>query len=147
MTTVEIVMAVVMFAIAGLWLFLGIRSFMERGFLLNNAYIYATKEERKTMDKKPYYRQSAVAFCLLSVIFVSVYLFFSKTIQSCCLSYRLPLPLSYTQSCLLFCFISAQSNMHRFKHTLPESRRNRRLSGSVVMPETALRAPAVKKLL
>ena len=65
MTTVEIVMAVVMFAIAGLWLFLGIRSFMERGFLLNNAYIYATKEERKTMDKKPYYRQSAVAFCLL----------------------------------------------------------------------------------
>ena len=31
MTTVEIVMAVVMFAIAGLWLFLGIRSFMERG--------------------------------------------------------------------------------------------------------------------
>ncbi len=53
MTTVEIVMAVVMFAIAGLWLFLGIRSFMERGFLLNNAYIYATKEERKTMDKKP----------------------------------------------------------------------------------------------
>ena len=49
MTTVEIVMAVVMFAIAGLWLFLGIRSFMERGFLLNNAYIYATKEERKTM--------------------------------------------------------------------------------------------------
>ena len=101
MTTVEIVMAVVMFAIAGLWLFLGIRSFMERGFLLNNAYIYA----------------------------------------------RLPLPLSYTQSCLLFCIISAQSNTHRFKHTLPESRRNRRLSGSVVMPETGLRAPDVKKLL
>ncbi len=72
MTTVEIVMAVVMFAIAGLWLFLGIRSFMERGFLLNNAYIYATKEERKTMDKKPYYRQSAVAFCLLSAMFVII---------------------------------------------------------------------------
>ena len=72
MTTVEIVMAVVMFAIAGLWLLLGIRSFMERGFLLNNAYIYATKEERKTMDKKPYYRQSAVAFCLLSVMFVII---------------------------------------------------------------------------
>ena len=72
MTTVEIVMAVVMFAIAGLWLLLGIRSFMERGFLLNNAYIYATKEERKTMDKKPYYRQSAVAFCLLSAMFVII---------------------------------------------------------------------------
>lgn len=72
MTTVEIVMAVVMFAIAGLWLFWGIRSFMERGFLLNNAYIYATKEERKTMDKKPYYRQSAIVFCLLSVLFVII---------------------------------------------------------------------------
>ena len=72
MTTVEIVMAVVMFAIAGLWLLLGIRSFMERGFLLNNAYIYATKEERKTMDKKPYYRQSAIVFCLLSVLFVII---------------------------------------------------------------------------
>lgn len=43
MTTVEIVMAVVMFAIAGLWLFLGIRSFMERGFLLNNAYYLRNK--------------------------------------------------------------------------------------------------------
>ncbi|MBQ1687586.1 MAG: DUF3784 domain-containing protein, partial [Ruminococcus sp.] len=52
--------------------FLGIRSFMERGFLLNNAYIYATKEERKTMDKKPYYRQSAIVFCLLSVLFVII---------------------------------------------------------------------------
>ena len=72
MTTVEIVMAVVMFAIAGLWLFLGIRSFMERGFLLNNAYIYATKEEREAMDKKPYYRQSAIVFCLLSIVFVII---------------------------------------------------------------------------
>lgn len=65
MTAVEVVFAIVFFAIAGLLLFLGIRSFMERGFLLNNAYIYATKEERKTMNKKKYYRQSAVVFCLL----------------------------------------------------------------------------------
>ena len=61
MTTVEIVIAIVIFAIAGLLLFFAIRSFTERGFLLNNAYIYATKEERETMDKKPYYRQSAVS--------------------------------------------------------------------------------------
>ena len=72
MTAVEIVFAIVFFAIAGLLLFLGIRSFMERGFLLNNAYIYATKEERKTMDKKPYYRQSAIVFCLLSIVFVII---------------------------------------------------------------------------
>ena len=72
MTAVEIVFAIVLFAIAGLLLILGIRSFMERGFLLNNAYIYATKEERKTMDKKPYYRQSAVVFCILSIAFVII---------------------------------------------------------------------------
>ena len=40
--------------------------------MLNNAYIYATKEERKTMNKKKYYRQSAVVFCLLSVAFVMI---------------------------------------------------------------------------
>ena len=72
MTAVEIVFAIVFFIIAGLLLLLGIRSFMERGFLLNNAYIYATKEERKTMDKKPYYRQSAVVFCILSIAFVII---------------------------------------------------------------------------
>ena len=26
--------------------------FKEKGFLLNNAYIYASKQERETMDKK-----------------------------------------------------------------------------------------------
>ena len=34
-----------------------------------NAYLWATKEEREKMDKKPYYRQSAVVFCLLSAVF------------------------------------------------------------------------------
>lgn len=72
MTAVKIVFAIVFFAVAGLLLLFGIRSFMERGFLLNNAYIYATKEERKTMNKKPYYRQSAIVFCLLSVAFVMI---------------------------------------------------------------------------
>lgn len=72
MTVVEIILAVVFFVIAGLLLLFGIRSFMQRGFLLNNAYIYATKEERKTMDKKPYYRQSAIVFCILSMAFVII---------------------------------------------------------------------------
>ncbi len=72
MTTVEIVIAIVIFAIAGLLLFFAIRSFTERGFLLNNAYIYATKEERETMDKKPYYRQSAVVFGIMSIAFVII---------------------------------------------------------------------------
>ena len=43
--------------------------FHEKGFLFNNAYIYATPKEREAMDKKPYYRQSAIVFLLISCIF------------------------------------------------------------------------------
>ncbi len=43
--------------------------FNEKGVLLNNAYIYASKKERSEMDKKPYYRQSATVFAFLGVIF------------------------------------------------------------------------------
>ena len=44
-------------------------SFCQRGFLFNNAYLYASKEERTSMDKAPYYRQSGIVFALLGVIF------------------------------------------------------------------------------
>lgn len=30
--------------------------FRNKGFLFNNSYIYASKQERETMDKKPHYR-------------------------------------------------------------------------------------------
>ena len=46
------------------------RSFKEKGFLFNNAYLYASKEERATMDKKPHYRQSAVVFLMIGIIFL-----------------------------------------------------------------------------
>ena len=36
--------------------------------LLNNAYLYASAKERKDMDKKPYYRQSAIAFSIISLM-------------------------------------------------------------------------------
>ncbi len=65
----ELVTAVVLFVLAGGLLVLGILHFLERGPLLNNAALYASKEERKTMDRKPWYRQSAIVFCLLSAIF------------------------------------------------------------------------------
>ena len=48
---------------------LSIRSFCEKGFLLNNSYLYASKQEREAMDKKPYYRQSAIVFLLIGCIF------------------------------------------------------------------------------
>ena len=69
MTIAELVIAIIVFVLAGGLLVLGIRHFMERGFLLNNAYLYASRETRETMDKKPYYRQSAVVLCLVSGIF------------------------------------------------------------------------------
>ena len=39
---------------------------------LTNAYIYASKEERGKMDKKPYYRQSAIVFCILCAVFLVI---------------------------------------------------------------------------
>ena len=72
MNAVELIVSVFMFACAGILLLFGVRSFFERGFLLNNAYLYASAEERKTMNKKPYYRQSAVVFCALSAAFLVI---------------------------------------------------------------------------
>ena len=43
---------------------------MEKGFLFNNAYIYASKQEREKMNKKPHYRQSAIVFLLLGIVFL-----------------------------------------------------------------------------
>ena len=44
--------------------------FNEQGFLFNNAYIYASKKERETMDKKPHYRQSGIVFIMIGIIFL-----------------------------------------------------------------------------
>ena len=43
--------------------------FNEKGFLFNNAYIYASKQEREVMDKKPHYRQSGIVFIMIGIIF------------------------------------------------------------------------------
>ena len=66
----RLISIIIVFIIAGILALLSFRSFKEKGFLFNNAYIYATKEERKTMNKKQWYRQSAIAFCLLSTAFI-----------------------------------------------------------------------------
>ena len=44
--------------------------FREKGFLFNNAYLYASKKERETMDKKPHYRQSAIVFACVGCVFL-----------------------------------------------------------------------------
>ena len=72
MTSAELIMTIVVFILAGVWLLVGILSFFEKGFLLNNAYIYASKAERKAMDKKPYYKQTAIVFCIMSLMFIII---------------------------------------------------------------------------
>ena len=74
--------AIILFIMAGTLALLSFRSFKEKGFLFNNAYLYATEEERKTMDKKPWYRQSAITFCLLSIacILAGLYTIFDNKI-------------------------------------------------------------------
>ena len=44
--------------------------FREKGFLFNNAYIYASKKERENMNKTPYYRQSGVVFIFVGILFL-----------------------------------------------------------------------------
>ena len=72
MTTAEWITASVVFIIAAILAVVSIRSFLNKGFLFNNAYIYASKEERGKIDKKPYYRQSAIVFCILSAVFLII---------------------------------------------------------------------------
>ena len=66
----EIILSCILFLIAIGAFVMSYRSFREKGFLFNNAYIYASKQERETMDKKPHYRQSAIVFLMIGVIFL-----------------------------------------------------------------------------
>lgn len=65
----QVITASVLFLIAALALLVSVRSFKCKGFLLNNAYLYASEQERNAMDKKPYYRQSAVVFLSICLVF------------------------------------------------------------------------------
>ena len=66
----EIITASILFAISVFAFIISLLSFKEKGFLFNNAYIYATKQAREKMNKKPYYRQSAIVFLLLGSNFL-----------------------------------------------------------------------------
>ena len=66
----EIITSCILFIIAIGAFIKSYRSFKEKGFLFNNAYIYASKQERETMNKTPHYRQSAIVFLLIGVIFL-----------------------------------------------------------------------------
>ena len=72
MVTAKIVSSLVLFALAIGLFFISYSQFKEKGYLFNNAYFWASKEERRRMDenkesKKPHYRQSGFAFLLLGI--------------------------------------------------------------------------------
>lgn len=66
----ELIGAIICSILAAACIIVCVLQFKEKGFLFNNAYIWASKQEREKMDKKPHYRQSAIVFALLSSIFV-----------------------------------------------------------------------------
>ncbi len=70
MRTVEVITIVILFLISFGAFIIGYFQFKEKGILFNNAYLYASKEERATMNKKPHYRQSAIVFASIGFIFL-----------------------------------------------------------------------------
>lgn len=66
----NIIGAVVLGVIAVVCFIFSYMQFNEKGYLLNNAYIYASKQERETMDKKTHYKQSGIVFLLIGIIFL-----------------------------------------------------------------------------
>ena len=67
---VEYIVAGILFLVALVAFVFSIRSFFEKGILLHNEYLYASETKRLLMNKKPYYRQCAVVFFLIGMIFL-----------------------------------------------------------------------------
>lgn len=68
----KIITVVVIFLFAAGTLAISVLQFLEKGFLFNNAYLYASKEERSKINKKPHYRQSATVFLILCLVFITM---------------------------------------------------------------------------
>ena len=65
----NIITACILGAAAIICFIIGVLQLLEKGVLINNAYIHASKTERERMDKRPHYRQSGVVFMLIGGIF------------------------------------------------------------------------------
>lgn len=66
----ELIWAIICPGLAIVCLVISVLQFKEKGFLFNNAYIWAAKQERETMNKEPHYLQSGIAFALCALIFI-----------------------------------------------------------------------------
>ncbi len=65
-----VVVGIIMFVIAAVSILLGIMQLLEKGPLLNNAWLYADEEQRRTMNKRPYYIQSGIVFVMIGIQFM-----------------------------------------------------------------------------
>ncbi|MDD3404559.1 MAG: DUF3784 domain-containing protein [Hespellia sp.] len=63
----NIIGSIIMSILAILCILISYRQFKEKGFLFNNAYIFASKEERESMDRTPHYKQSGIVFLLMGI--------------------------------------------------------------------------------
>ena len=68
----ELIASIICFIICIICVIISIMQFMEKGIPLNNEYIWSSKKQREDMDKKPLYRQSAIVFILLAVLFLII---------------------------------------------------------------------------
>ena len=76
MDTQVCVICIICYVIAAVCAVLGGFQWAEKGVLLNNAYLYASAEERATMDKRPHYRQTAVVLWCIAASFLATGLSF-----------------------------------------------------------------------
>lgn len=48
---------------------LSLLGFLEIGIIVDDRYVFASREAKKKMDKKPYYRQSGIVFACVGTMF------------------------------------------------------------------------------
>lgn len=70
-----LVFAIIMFGVSAACFAVGARQLAEKGYLFNNAWIWASDEERRTIDKSRYYRQSGITFLLLAGVWLFIGLY------------------------------------------------------------------------
>lgn len=68
----DLAVSIVVLLLSIVFAAISVFQFKEKGVLLNNAYFYASKQEREKMDKKPHYRQSGIVFAFISAIFFCI---------------------------------------------------------------------------
>lgn len=66
----DMIGAIILVVIANTCFAVSYFQFNEKGVLFNNAYIFASKQEREIMEKKLHYKQSGVVFLLMGIIFL-----------------------------------------------------------------------------